>query len=125
MVTQNHFKIKMPENERKLTNEQVKDVVNKFIVKLKDYIIVKKGEHFYGWIHRIAKESGFIEDYNFQRLNTLTRADILKCVEQIWNYVMEGILAPGASKEITGSANDIFFPYLHITEKGKKIAEGW
>lgn len=37
----------------------------------------------------------------------MTRADILKCVEQIWNCVMKGILAPRASKEVTGSANDI------------------
>ena len=115
----------MPKNERKLTDEQVKDIVNKFIVKLKDRIIVKKGEQFYGWIHRIAKESGYIEDYDFRTLDTLTRADILKCVEQIWGYVMEGILAPGSSKEIVGSMDDIFFPYLHLTEKGKKLVEGW
>lgn len=115
----------MPENERKLTNEQVKDVVNKFIVKLKDSIIIKKGEQFYGWIHRIAKESGFIEDFDYQRLTTLTHADILKCVEQIWIYVMEGILAPGSSKERSGSINDIFFPYLHLTEKGEKVIKGW
>lgn len=115
----------MTEEERKLTDEQVKEIVKQYIIKLKDAIIVKKGEQFYVWIHRIAKESGYIEDYDFRRLDTLTRADILKCVEQIWNYVLEGILAPGASKKITGSINDIFFPYLHLTEKGKKVIEGW
>ena len=114
----------MTEEERKLTDGQVKDVVNKFIFKLKDNIIVKKGEQFYGWIHRIAKESGYIDNDNFSRLDTLTRKDILKCVEQIWKYVMDGILAPGSSKEITGNANDIFFPYLHLTEKGKKVIKG-
>ena len=115
----------MTEEDRILTDEQVKDVVNKLIVKLKDGINVKKGGEFYGWIYRIAKESGYIEDYDFRRLDTLIRKDILKCVEQIWNYVMEGVLAPGSSKEITSSANDIFFPYMHLTEKGKKVIEGW
>ncbi len=115
----------MIEEKRKLTDEQVKDVINKFIINLKDSLIVKKCDQFYGWIHRIAKESGYIKDFDFQRLNTLTRSDILKCVEQIWSYVMEGILAPGSSKEITGTTNDIYFPYLHLTQKGKKIAEEW
>ncbi len=114
----------MTEEERKLTDEQVKDVVNKFIFKLKDNLIIKKGEQFYVWIHRIAKESGYIEDYDFRSLDALTRKDILKCVEQIWKYVIEGILAPGSSKEITRNANDIFFPYMHLTEKGKKVIEG-
>lgn len=113
----------MTEEERKLTDEQVKEVVKQYMIKLKDAIIVKKGEQFYGWIHRIAKELGYIEDFDFKRLDTLTRADILKCVEQIWDYVMEGILAPGSSKGITGSQNDFFFPYLHLTEKGKKEME--
>lgn len=115
----------MTEEERKLTDEQVKSVINKFIIELKDCIIVKKGVHFYGWIHRIAKESGYIEDFDFQSLKTLTRSDILKCVEQIWSYVMEGILAPGSSREIARTENDIYFPYLHLTQKGKKIVEGW
>ena len=113
----------MPEEKSILTDEQVKDVVNKFIIRLNDSIIIKRGEQFYGWIHRIAKELGYTNEYDFRKLDRLTRADILKCVEQIWRYALEGMLAPGSSKDIEGSVNDIFFPYLHLTEKGKKEIE--
>lgn len=115
----------MTAEERTLTDEQVKEVVKKFIIRLQECIIVKKGGQFYGWIHRIAKESGYIEEFDSKKLDTLKRADILKCVEQMWNYAVDGILAPGSLKDITGSMDDIFFPYFHLTEKGKKMAKGW
>ena len=88
-------------------------------------IIVKKGERFYGWIHRIAKESGYIKDFDVRDLDTLTRADILKCVELIWNYAVKGILAPGSLKNVIGSTDDILFPYFHLTEKGNEVVKGW
>ncbi len=111
----------MASEERNLTDEQVKIVVNNYIVRVQESIFVKKGEQFYRWIHQIAKDLGYINHYDFQGLNTLTRGDILKCVEQIWNYALEGILAPGSLKEVHGSVDDINFPYFHLTEKGKKV----
>jgi len=54
----------------------------------------------------------------------LTDLDIIKCVEKAWNYVVEGILALGAARKGNGELkNYLFFPYLHLTEKEKKITE--
>jgi len=55
--------------------------------------------------------------------NELKYSDIIKCVELVWRYVEEGILAPGSIKKGKDRFNYLFFPFLHLTEKGKKEIE--
>ncbi|GAJ14397.1 unnamed protein product, partial [marine sediment metagenome] len=67
-----------------------------------------------------ASELGYIERPEYTQ-PILSYKDTLNCVERLWFYVMEGVLAPGSA---SGGYN-FFFPYLHLTEKGMKIVEGW
>ncbi|KKM07888.1 hypothetical protein LCGC14_1729450 [marine sediment metagenome] len=60
-----------------------------------------------------------------EKNDTLTHSDIIKCVEQLWKYLLEGILAPGSIKEGKDRFNYLFFPYLHLTERGQKEMEKW
>ncbi len=113
----------MSEKSSKLTNEQVKEVVKQCITLFeKENEIISISEHstFYGYLSRKAWELEYIE-----KGDTLIHSNIIKCVEQIWKYVLEGILAPGSVKRGKDRFNYLFFPYLHLTEKGKKIIEGW
>ena len=113
----------MSEKGSKLTNEQIKEIVNQcilFFEKENGIISISEGSNFHGWFSRKAWELEYIK-----KSDTLNHLNIIKCVEQIWKYVLEGILAPGAVKKGKDRFNYLFFPYLHLTERGQKEMEKW
>ncbi len=104
-----------------LTKEEVMEVVNKCIILFEDkneIISVSEGSNFYDYLSREAWELGYIK-----KNDELSYLEIIKCVEQIWKYVEEGILAPGSIKKGKDRFNYYFFPFIHLTEKGKKEME--
>lgn len=108
----------MSEKSRNLTYKEVMKVAKQSIILFEDkneIINISEGSNFHGYLSRKAWELGYIA-----KNDELTHSDINKCVEQIWRYVEEGILAPGSIKEGKDRFNYLFFPFLHLTEKGKK-----
>ncbi len=103
-----------------LDNQKAKEVIN-HLIKTTRVIMVKKSKDFFVNLHQVAKELGYIKDFDFNYPDVLTDNDILRCVEHIWNNVLSGILAPGWGPS---SGSDIFFPNLHITEYGRKVMSG-
>ncbi len=112
---------KMVRKEDILDDEGVKEVIKHLIQSTRGVIVVKKSGTFYRNLHAVAKELGYITDFNFHYPDKLTDTDIMKCINEIWDYVLAGVLAPGWGPS---SGYDIFFPYLHITEYGAKVMEG-
>lgn len=105
----------MTEKERVLTTDQVKAIVKQLIIKTEGNIVVSRNSSSFGKISEIAEELGYGNIYQ----------NIYQFVEEIWKYVLTGILAPGSIKEVSGGGNYIFFPYLHLTEKGQKEMDKW
>lgn len=114
----------MVQRKNILDEEKAKEIVKNLIQSTGGVIEIKKSGHtsrFIKHLHQIAKELGYITDYDVRYPNKLTDPDILKCIEKIWDYVLAGVLAPGWGPS---SGYDIFFPYLHITEYGAKVMRG-
>lgn len=107
-------------DEDKLDNIQVDNLVKQYIKRTKGNINIDKNSSFYKNLQVVASELGYIEKPKYTQ-SILSYNDMIKCVEQIWNYVMEGVLAPGSP---SGGYN-YFFPYMHLTDKGKKELENW
>lgn len=110
----------MYNDEDKLEDEQVIEVVKQLIKRTKGNIKVDRHGSFYDNIQTVASDLGYIEKPQSTQ-SILSYNDTIKCVEKIWECVMGGVLAPGSP---SGGYN-LFFPYLHITEKGKKEIEKW
>ncbi|MBA7512914.1 hypothetical protein ES705_04923 [subsurface metagenome] len=94
------------------------EVVKLCIINFEDaneIISISESSNFYNYLSRKAWELGYIT-----KNDELSHLNIIKCDEQIWKYVEEGILAPGSVKKGKGRFNYYFFPFLHLTEKGKK-----
>ena len=73
----------------------------------------------YQKIQRVANSLGYmdIKPMDLKRAIILENDDYLKVVDKIWEYITSGILAPGRDKKYP------WFPYLHLTEKGRKFLE--
>lgn len=106
--------------EDKLNGEQISEIVRQLIKKVRGNINIDKHGDFYGWLQRIASDLNYIEKPKFTQI-ILSHNDTKRCVEIIWEYVLKGILTPGSSSD----GYNLFFPYLHLTEKGKKEIEKW
>ena len=108
----------MSEKNSYLTKEEIMEVVKQCILLFEDnneIISISDGSNFYHYLSRKAWELGYIV-----KNDILSHSNIIKCVEQIWKYVEEGILAPGSIKKGKDRFNYYFFPFLHLTEKGIK-----
>ena len=110
----------MYSDEDKLNDERINELVKQLIKRTKGNIHIDKHGDFYDWLQRIASDLKYIEKPQYTQ-SILSNNDTIRCVEKIWEYVLKGILAPGSSS----SGYNIFFPYLHLTEKGKKEIEKW
>ena len=108
----------MYSDEDKLDDERVNGVVKQLIKRMKGNISLDRNSSFYSDLQIIASELGYIEKPQFTQ-SILSYNDTIKCVEKIWSYVMKGVLAPGSSS----AGHNFFFPYLHLTENGKKEME--
>lgn len=109
------------EKNNNLTNEEIMEIVRQYIILFEDknkIINISEGSNFHGYLSRKAWELGYIT-----KNDELTYSDIIKCVELVQRYVEEGILAPGSIKKGKDRFNYLFFPFLHLTEKGKKEME--
>ena len=72
---------------------------------------------FYSNIQRAAVNLGIIEDSNSVRSGValiLSNEDYFKVADKIWNFILNGFLAPGYNY------NNPWFPQVHLTEKGKE-----
>lgn len=117
------FKIKsqhiMSDHVDKLSDEQVKEVVKQLVQSTKGYITVNKHSDFYRNLQKIASELGYIEEVGYHQPIILTQQDVVRCVGELWEYVLGGVLAPGSMS----SGHEYFFPYLHLTDYGKTVMQ--
>ena len=82
----------MYSDEDKQDVEQVKQLVKQLIKRTKGNINVDRNNNFYNNLQMIASELGYIERPEYTQ-PILSYKDTLNCVERLWFYVMEGVLA--------------------------------
>lgn len=103
-----------------LNADQAKNIVKEVIKNSKSGEFFISSDNFYLYLQRTAINLGYIEDPHSMHTNILSRDDEMKCIDEIWNYVLTGILSPGNKQNYKDSK---FFPYLHLTELGKYLIE--
>jgi len=102
-----------------LSRDQAKKIVEEIVGNSKMGDIFIGTGNFYSNIQYTANRLGYI-DLKSMHDNVLSKNDELKCYEEVWNYIISGVLAPGTTQNY--SSTD-FFKYWHLTELGKKIIE--
>jgi len=107
----------MGEERNRLNDEQI-DLIIKNMIKTGE-IKYGRGSALYDKIERVAVNLGFfdIRQMDLGYKHPLTYEDYLKVSDKIWELITNGTLAPGYNR------NNPWFPWLHLTEKGKKIRE--
>jgi len=107
----------MGEEENKLNDEQI-DMIVKDMIKTK-ILTFGKGSGLYHKIQRVATKLGFldIKPYDLGYILVLTNEDYLNVSDKIWELIIDGTLAPGYNQD------NPWFPWLHLTKKGKKYRE--
>ena len=110
--------IKISEKYESFDEQKVENIVKKLI---ESGVIFAVGieRALYQKIQIVATKLGYmdIKPMDLGRVIILKDEDFLKVVDKIWEYITSGILAPGSNRETP------WFPYLHLTEKGKKFLE--
>ena len=81
--------------EDKLDDDQVKEVVKSLINKTTTYINVNVRDAFYGELQYMASDLGYIKklEYPYHNEWVLSNNDVSRCVDELWEYVLIGILA--------------------------------
>lgn len=110
----------MYSDEDKLDEQQIEQLVRQIIKRTKGNINVDRYGGFYNDLQTIASDLGYIDKPKYTQ-SILSYKDTLNCVERVWKYVIEGVLAPGSA--LVGY--NFFFPYLQLTERGKIVIEEW
>lgn len=110
----------MYSDEDKLNDEQVETLVKALIKRTRGNINVDRNSSFYDNLQMTTSEIGYIERPKYTQ-SILSYQDTLNCIERLWQYVLEGVLAPGSANP----GYNFYFPYLHITKKGQKVVEEW
>ena len=103
-----------------LNVDQAKNIVKELIKNSKSGDFFISSSNFYLSLQRMAINLGYIEDPQSMHANVLSRNDEMKCIDEMWNYVLTGILSPGDKHNYDNSK---FFPHLHLTEFGKYVIE--
>ncbi len=103
-----------------LNVDQAKKIVKEILKKSKSGEFLVSSSNFYLVLQRAAINLGYIEDPQSIHTNILSRNDEIKCIDEVWNYVLTGILSPGSNQNYSDSK---FFPHLHLTEFGKHVFE--
>jgi hypothetical protein len=103
-----------------LNIDQAKKIVKEVIKNSKSGEFFISSGNFYLTLQRTAINLGYIEDPHSIHVNILSRNDEIKCIDELWNYVLTGVLSPGSIQNYSDSK---FFPHLHLTEMGKYIIE--
>ncbi|GAG78629.1 unnamed protein product, partial [marine sediment metagenome] len=103
-----------------LNVDQAKKIVKEVIKNNKSGEFFISSSNFYLVLQRTAINLGYIEDPQSIHTNILSRNDEIKCIDELWNYVLTGILSPGSNQNYSDSK---FFPHLHLTELGKHVIE--
>ena len=103
-----------------LNVDQAKNIVKELIKNSKSGEFFISSGNFYLSLQRTAINLGYIEDPQSIHTNILSRNDEIKCIDELWNYVLTGILSPGSNQNYSDSK---FFPHLHLTELGKQVIE--
>jgi len=110
--------MKISEKYESFDDQKVENIV-KELIKNKVIFTVGIDLALYQKIQRVATKLGYmdIKPMDLGYAIVLRNEDYLKVVDKIWEYIATGILAPGRNRETP------WFPYLHLTEKGKKFLE--
>jgi len=103
-----------------LNVDQAKNIVKEVIKNSKSGEFFISSSNFYLTLQRTAINLGYIDDPQSIHTNILSRNDEIKCIDELWNYVLTGILSPGSRQNYSDSK---FFPHLHLTELGKYVIE--
>lgn len=103
-----------------LNVDQAKNIVKEVVKNSKSGEFYISSSNFYLILQRRAIKLGYIEDPKSIHANILSRNDEIKCIDELWNYVLTGILSPGSNQNYSDSN---FFPHLHLTELGKHVIE--
>jgi len=103
-----------------LNMDQAKNIVKEVIKNSKSGEFFISSGNFYLVLQRTAINLGYIEDPQSMHTNILSRNDEIKCIDELWNYVLTGILSPGSNQNYSDSK---FFPHLHLTEYGRYVIE--
>lgn len=103
-----------------LNMDQAKKIVKDIIKNSKSGEFFISSSNFYLVLQRTAIKLGYIENPHSIHTDILSRNDELKCIDELWNYVLIGVLSPGSSQNYSDSK---FFPHLHLTEYGKAVIE--
>ena len=107
--------------EDKWDDEQVKEVVIQIIKNMKYYLYLECqiGSEFYKEVQAVASKLGFIKPGvdSFSTELIISLDDVSKCIDEIWGYILTGVLAPGLS----GTKYSI--SHVHLTDYGKKVIQ--
>lgn len=111
-----------------LNEEQIEQVLTEFLkqpimvigrnVEIRDPI--SNSIDFYNIIRVISAHLGFAGSKEAVKIGIypeLNDKTVIKITEKIWDLLNKGILSPGKDK------NNLWFPFLHLTEKGKDYIE--
>lgn len=110
--------IKIYKEYESFDEQKVKNIV-RALIESKVIFSVGIERALYQKIQRAATKLGYmdIKPMDLGQISVLKNDDYLKVVDKIWEYITSGILAPGKNWD------NPWFPYLHLTEKGKKFLE--
>ncbi len=104
--------------ENKLNKEKAINLANIF---LKRGIKNISTPSLHKCIQVIAIELGYIEGdpmrTNIFNLTSISDSDFIFVIEELWNFILKGYLAPGIN------GDNLWFPNVHLTEKGKEYIE--
>lgn len=97
---------------------QVEKIVNN-LIKSGKLLKSRFTKQLYSDITEAAAKLGYIKvpQESLKNLILLRNKDFLKVVDNIWDKITKGYLAPGRDHD------NPFFPWVHLTEKGRQFFE--
>lgn len=102
-----------------LSRDQAKKIVEEIIGSSKSSYLSFGTSDFYTYLQSTAKKLGYIDLKSIYEY-VLSKNDVIKCYDEMWNYIISGVLAPGT---IQNYSDIDFFKYWHLTELGKMLIE--
>lgn len=99
----------MKMNSSELNEIQIEQIINEIIKpKPMEAGIQFSGTPFTRKLYKVAKTLGI----------SINQNDILRCWAKFWQYLTNGVLAPGSD------INNLDLPFLHLTKYGRDIIKG-
>ena len=101
-------------------DEQVKEIAKQIIKDIRTYITLE-GDGFYKMVQATASKLGYIEEDvdEWTQALIISTNDSVRCIDEIWEYVLTGVLAPGTKS----SGYSYSISHAHLTNYGKKVMQ--